>query len=846
VKIPSGEISRMGHIGQSYQITQWYPKPAVYDKNGWNPIPYLNQGEFYSEFGSFDVSITLPKNYIVGATGDLQTASEVAFMDQQVALTAQRMEGYIKDQGKDKLKSFPESASEFKTIRYTQSQVHDFAWFADKRYGVLKGEVKLPNSKRAVTSWALFTPQNAVLWKNAIEYINDGTYYYSLWNGDYPYNQVTAVDGTISAGGGMEYPNVTVIGNASSKMELEIVIVHEVGHNWFYGILGSNERVHGWMDEGMNTLNEMRYVQTKYPNNTQFSDMIAGGRFHMNDLDHHDSGDIMYRTLASFGLDQPLETHSDLYSSMNYGAIMYQKTGLVFFYLMDYIGQEKFNQLMSAYFETWKFKHPQPEDMRQVLEKASGKDLSWLFVDLIQTTRTIDYKVKGVQEAQSGTTVNLSIKGQVNGPIGVSLLQNGQVLETKWAEPGQTNLSFLTPLSKIDKVVIDNGNNIPELNRQNNTWAKNQVLHKVEPLRFEWLTGDHEKGKSTLFWTPMIGGNAYDGFMAGVTLHNIGFAPKKFTYLISPMLSTSRLRPAGIAEFSYQILPTKAFELIRLGLSVKSFGQELGSKNCFVAYSPYLMMNLGSRKIRRPLHQEILLQGIYRQDFAFGTPNAEWGGFAQHVLNYRKSAYQLNWTNRFEMYKSSAESISRIWTNLAQTFTYSVGKFDRHIELNMFGGYTLNYNLNGIDPSNRFNWGLNGINGSQDLFLEDYYFGRKATTGLWAQQTMERHGQFHTGNNAGNNLNWLTTATVYAQLPIKPNILGVFADYGFASGAAQSVDMYYNAGVGIRFGKVFGLYLPLVNSSNMGDLYTNYMSHVRFTLRINPVNRLSLHSLLNS
>ena len=340
VKIPSGEISRLGHIDESYQITQWYPKPAVYDKNGWNAIPYLNQGEFYSEFGSFDVSITLPKNYVVGATGDLQTQSEVEFLNNLAKSTEGKIADFLMTkQGRGGKTALPESSSEWKTIRYTQSKVHDFAWFADKRFAVLKGEVELPKSKRKVTSWAMFVPHNTINWQHAIEYLNDGTYYYSLWNGDYPYNQVTAVDGTISAGGGMEYPNVTVIGNASSKEELEVVIVHEVGHNWFYGILGTNERVHGWMDEGMNTLNEMRYIQTKYPNNTRLSDMVANGKFHFDDLDHHDMGDVSYRAIAMLGIDQPIETHSADFTPINYGMIMYQKTGLVFFYLMDYLGE---------------------------------------------------------------------------------------------------------------------------------------------------------------------------------------------------------------------------------------------------------------------------------------------------------------------------------------------------------------------------------------------------------------------------------------------------------------------------------------------------------------------------
>jgi hypothetical protein len=139
VKIPSGEISRLGHIGQSYQITQWYPKPAVYDKNGWNPIPYLNQGEFYSEFGSFDVSITLPSNYVVGATGDLQTPSEIEFLNKKASDTKNQIPDFLmKPQGRNGKTEFPESSTEWKTIQYKQSKVHDFAWFADKRYGVLK------------------------------------------------------------------------------------------------------------------------------------------------------------------------------------------------------------------------------------------------------------------------------------------------------------------------------------------------------------------------------------------------------------------------------------------------------------------------------------------------------------------------------------------------------------------------------------------------------------------------------------------------------------------------------------------------------------------------------------
>ena len=227
VKIPSGRFSRLGHIGQSYQITQWFPKPAVYDADGWHPLPYLNQGEFYSEFGKYDVSITLPDNYVIMATGDLQNTEEIKFLNEKAIQTEKLIAENklpITDTLGRKDMSFPKSNTHYKTVRFIQNDVHDFAWFADKRYHVLKGEVKLPSSGRTVETWALFTNNEAKLWSSAIEYLNDATYYFSKWVGEYPYNHVTAVDGTLSAGGGMEYPNITVIGSSGNKLFLQFNI----------------------------------------------------------------------------------------------------------------------------------------------------------------------------------------------------------------------------------------------------------------------------------------------------------------------------------------------------------------------------------------------------------------------------------------------------------------------------------------------------------------------------------------------------------------------------------------------------------------------------------------------
>src|ERR1035437_278252 len=373
VKIPIGVFSRMGHIGQQYQITQWYPKPAVYDKYGWHPIPYLNQGEFYSEFGNFDVFITIPKNYVVGATGDLVDGeAETEWLNKKVE-EAKAMSTFPKDA------SFPPSSSETKTLHYHQEKVHDFGWFADKRYYVTKAEVVLPNSKRKVTTWAMFTGPEGRVWKNAAQYVADAVYYYSKWNGDYAYNHATAEDGALSAGGGMEYPNIIVIGKTNDTLTLDRVIAHEVGHNWFYGMLGSNERDHAWMDEGINSFNENRYMDTKYPpdkkgviSNVMVQGINVGKLIGINDLSEKTLFDLGYRFNAVQKLDQPVDITSSEYTTINYGTIVYGKTAVILAYLQAYLGEEMYDKCAQAYFNQWEFKDPYPPDIKKVDAEVSG------------------------------------------------------------------------------------------------------------------------------------------------------------------------------------------------------------------------------------------------------------------------------------------------------------------------------------------------------------------------------------------------------------------------------------------------------------------------------------------
>ena len=845
VKIPSGSISRLGHVEESYQITQWYPKPAVYDKNGWNAMPYLTQGEFYSEWGSFDVSITLPRNYVVGATGDLQTESELAFLDSLVAETNRKFEEkkYAQINKKNNFKSpFPKSSTETKTIRYTQTDVHDFAWFADKRYQVLKGEVELDDSKRKVTSWAMFVPQNYWTWEKSIEYINDGTYYYSLWNGDYPYNQVTAVDGTISAGGGMEYPNVTVIGSSGSPEELEVVIVHEVGHNWFYGLMGSNERTHAWMDEGLNTLNEIRYMETKYPKNEHLSDQFGtiAEKIHLGHLSHRDMNDLSYSVSAGFGVDQPIELESPDYSQINYGTVVYSKTGLVFTYLKDYLGQEEFDRVMHVYFDEWHYKHPQPEDLRAVFERETKKDLSWFFDEIIPTVKQIDHKLCKVKTEGSETKVTVKNVGQVDSPVRIDAYSLGKHRETVWLEPGEKKKTATFKGTSYDQFVIDGEKRMPELNRNNNSW-KDKGFKKVEPFKMEFLGGDNEREYTEIWYTPIIGSNVYDKFMVGFLFHNRTIPRNKFEYTLAPMFSVGRLNVAGFADINYTWVPHKNFNGVKLGVLGKTFGNGLGAPpdslteplGDYYAITPYLRFNIGRPAKKVWYKQSLELKGAYVFETATLYDNTTFGGAINYNFSYNKLGNSFGANARVDFVNTNQELFTNPFSaNILNAGLELTGrvvywkKKGKSIELRAYLGRNLMYSG---DTLQRYGMALTGQSGTMDVFYENYMFGRNRLTGLWGNQRIENQGGFRSTSGQGISNTMIMAGNANVWLPYLPVM--VYADYGMFDNNG-TMEAMWNVGAGLKLGKVFGIYFPFTESANMFPAGTPYVQKIRFSLRL--------------
>jgi len=863
VKIPYSS-SRMGHVGQSYQITQWYPKPAVYDKYGWHPIPYLNQGEFYSEFGSFDVTITVPKNYIVGATGDLQNNDEMEWLNQEVEKTKA-----IKTFDKHDM-SFPPSSTEIKTITFKQTNVHDFAWFADKRFHVLKSNVELPNTKHKVTTWAMFTNDDAQLWLKAPDYINDALFYYSKWNGDYPYNQCTAVLSALSAGAGMEYPNITVIGRSADSLSLDVVVAHEVGHNWFYGMWGFNERRYAWMDEGINSFNEARYMRTKYGKNDCFYPMLNLGKFakffELDKLRYKKYHELGYLIGARMNAVQQASLSAELYSNMNYGTIVYFKTSRIFDQLLGYLGEDVYDAVMKDFFEKWKYKHPYPEDLRKAFEDKTGKNLGWVFDDLLQTTKKIDYKVKRID----GNKILVKNNGMINSPFPLSGMKNDEALYTKWYDgfAGQKWLDLPSDV-KVDKIQLDYDNQTLDFNRHNNFIRTSGLFKKTEPLRFKFFGVLENEQKNQINFLPAMGWNNYNQYMLGMLFYNSPFPQSKFEYQLMPMYAFGSKDLAGGANLAYHILPyNSGVQAINLSLSGFQYAYAETTGDNIQKLKAEVEIHFRKAVARSTVENYLFANAMIVTNAAdvyniknpmiiygqFGMPDNQPVPKPSYSQIYNLSFAHFN--NRqqnpygFNLSLQSGYGFTKATVDANYAITYNSKK---DLQIRVFGGTFLDKASN-LNPIYYFK--LSGSTGSEDYtygetFLERYgsnlYAGQYVQGSNWiSRQFIPNDGAFTTYSPYGMTNQWLLSLNLTSSLPIT-NMIKVYGNIGAFGNSYQvssqsKPDSYqWEAGVKLSFSKnLLVIYLPLVMSNDLNN-YTKqnsigYLDRVRFSLKINQNN----------
>jgi hypothetical protein len=463
--IPEHGADRMGRDGPLYELAQWYPRVNVYDDlRGWNTEPYLGQGEFYLEYGDYTLDVTLPAGYIVASTGSLTNAREV-LTGTQISRLAQAAKSAtpVNIVTLDEIHSGAARprATGTLTWKFAAKNVRDVAWAASPEY------LWDASSWNGVLAQAYYRPTAIDPWKDAADQTRMSIDEYSTRWYRYPWPQMSAVEGPIS---GMEYPMIVMEAKSDDKYDLYNVITHEIGHNWFPMLVGSNERVHMWMDEGFNTFINTFSEARRYPEKGDQMARALGERSYVEQA-------------MKANVDVPIDINPDRIDPRLLGLAAYVKPS-VGLQLMrqEIMGPAAFDDAFRAYIDRWAYKHPSPADFYRTMEDVGGKRLDWFWREWFKENPHFDQALDNVATTRDGSAEKVTViyGNRARGVLPIHArftFSDGTTQMYDYpAEVWSTNTthyarSYSFPGKTLSRIELDPDKRLVDVDRTNNAWS---------------------------------------------------------------------------------------------------------------------------------------------------------------------------------------------------------------------------------------------------------------------------------------------------------------------------------------------------------------------------------------
>jgi len=468
--VPEHGADRMGRDGSLYEIAQWYPRMAVYDDvRGWNTEPYLGQGEFYLDYGDYNLSITVPAGYIVAATGALVNAKDVLTPVQlQRHTLAAKSDTTIRITTAEELSKGTARTRTTGTItwKFASKNVRDAVWAASPEY---QWDA---SSWKGIMAYAYYRPSAAVNWHDAADQARMSIMEYSERWFMYQWPQISAVEGPIS---GMEYPMLAMETKSNDKYDLYNVVTHEIGHMWFPMIVGSNERVYMWQDEGFNTFINTFSEARRYP---EKGDQMARAAEERR----------MVEAYMINGVDKPVNITPDRIDPRLLGEASYVKPSVGLQLLrQEILGPEAFDDAFRTYTARWAYKHPTPTDFFRTMEDVSGRRLDWFWRQWFVENARFDQSIDSVVVKKTGNTTNVGVVygNRERGVLPIRArftFSDGSTKDYVYpAEVWSTNTrryvrEYSFTNKELVKIELDPEQRLLDIDRTNNSWGQSKVV----------------------------------------------------------------------------------------------------------------------------------------------------------------------------------------------------------------------------------------------------------------------------------------------------------------------------------------------------------------------------------
>tara|TARA_B110000967_G_C18898037_1_gene572270 strand:+ start:2715 stop:5627 length:2913 start_codon:yes stop_codon:yes gene_type:complete len=487
-------VERAGYYEGQYNMAQWYPKVAVYDEDGWHSDVFHAEGEFYGEFGNFNVKFNLPKTFVIAASGIVKDG-DPGWQDVRVDTS---FDFFVWRDIYDSTYIAPE-LDQRRHVTFLAENVHDFAWVASKDFFYEGGKSKDKETEIHV----LYDRNRGDVWsKVVLERSIEALNWLEEKFGNYPYPQITTVDRVKN--GGMEYPMLVMNGR-----EDESLIVHEYGHVYFYGILANNELDEAWLDEGFTTYQTTEYMMQKYGDHGFDPKLYSGyDKFpkkfwpKQNELQSDQWSAIRFQ---SSGHNENISKPSYLFNSgSSYSRNAYTKPALMLSELKYFLEDSLFYAVMQSYFDQWQFKHTNEKRFIETVEKVVGQDMGWFFNPWLHTTRDLDYGIKSFEKSYDKNFWNINLEIENKGsrflPIKIETLFSDGTKENRWWTNHlwrfDDTLSYRVNKKPI-KITLDPDVQTMDLDFRNNTTRMNKKII------FNWPGLDYSPRDEIVYkWNP--------------------------------------------------------------------------------------------------------------------------------------------------------------------------------------------------------------------------------------------------------------------------------------------------------------------------------------------------------